>query len=543
MNQLPLNLFRESRRLAFSYWLFVCLLVVYFTTSAFAAPQECSDDLGKYFFVRRIGKGYDATVTLVKRSDGSFAILKEVRADQPFPHLAEGRLRADANILQRLEKADDDAVRAAQTEEGGHGGFQNLQRRRYFPDGVEFEFIEPKPGEPGRALLRMNVFTAGPGRMPTAPDFEVVPSLYDRLHSIDSSGKPNDPVLRDENNRIFILYELCEAYKRAHAAGIDHRDAKPGNTLVDSAGNLKITDMGIASVEGEPPYGYQRNRVSGTANYLSPDQMLGKRLSDDLYSLRKMIWEIVAYPHGLDPIAPEGSGLNRPGTGRFQRYFYTDAKGRDVYALELKYAPEFEGVNPRLALAVWGKWTKSVAELQEGIRRALDKNISDADFYHDIFTKVSGQDSSPRNPNLARASEDRVRTLSEDLFVSWYKNELKRLSIEMVSAPLPFTQALEAVTSILGSKAAIARFPEGLTQEKRDAVIRTAYLQYAATENQREPGGEKITKITDMPFLHWDVFFARVKKLGLDPELYKKQNELNDKIRKLRSDAEAELLK
>ena len=50
----------------------------------------------------------------------------------------------------------------------------------------------------------------------------------------------------DQNQASEIAAEIGSALAFAHRAGVVHRDVKPGNVLLTRAGNVKVTDFGIA---------------------------------------------------------------------------------------------------------------------------------------------------------------------------------------------------------------------------------------------------------------------------------------------------------
>jgi serine/threonine-protein kinase len=71
-----------------------------------------------------------------------------------------------------------------------------------------------------------------------------------------------------------LLRQAAAGLGAAHAAGVVHRDVKPGNLLVAADGTVKITDFGIArSASSAALTG--TGQVIGTAHYLSPEQAAG----------------------------------------------------------------------------------------------------------------------------------------------------------------------------------------------------------------------------------------------------------------------------
>lgn len=83
-----------------------------------------------------------------------------------------------------------------------------------------------------------------------------------------------------------IIEQTASALQAAHDAGVVHRDVKPGNILVTSQGDVKITDFGISRAADSLPI-TRTGVLTGTAKYLSPEQAAGgsATASSDIYSL------------------------------------------------------------------------------------------------------------------------------------------------------------------------------------------------------------------------------------------------------------------
>ena len=175
--------------------------------------------------------------------------------------------------------------------------------------------------------------------------------------------------------RLEVFLAVCEAVAHGHAAGVVHRDLKPGNVLVDADGRPKVIDFGVARLMEDDAAGFtETGTYLGTRQYSSPEQCGGGQVDarTDVYSLGVILHELLT---GKLPYELMGGSLAE-----------TTRVVQDTLPARLRFADR--DLQPAADAIAW----KCLA------KRPADRYPSAAELAHDVARLLAGRPISARSP-------------------------------------------------------------------------------------------------------------------------------------------------
>jgi eukaryotic-like serine/threonine-protein kinase len=168
----------------------------------------------------------------------------------------------------------------------------------------------------------------------------------------------------DPERAVGIAAHVADALAAAHAAGIVHRDIKPGNVMIADDGAVKVLDFGLARARDATAL-TQSMTVLGTAG--SPEQALGKRADErsDVYSLGCLLYALLT---GRPPFTGESAAaiLNQHVNGR----------PRPPSALNRRIPPALDAIVLQMLSKSPAARPQSATEVRERLSEALTQDTA-----------------------------------------------------------------------------------------------------------------------------------------------------------------------
>ena len=197
--------------------------------------------------------------------------------------------------------------RYALDEHIGDGGYGEVWRATdtVLSRPVAVKLLHPRYAQRGEALARFRA----EARLAGGLSQENIAQVFDYGEAADGrppylvmelvDGPSLEAVLAGgplgSSRTMDIVAQAAAGLQAAHAAGMIHRDIKPGNLLLAPGGTVKITDFGIAHTIGSVPV-TASGELIGTPGYLAPERAEGELATpaSDLYSLGMVAYECLA---------------------------------------------------------------------------------------------------------------------------------------------------------------------------------------------------------------------------------------------------------
>ncbi len=231
--------------------------------------------LGDYRLVREIGRGGMGVVyEAVQISLGRRVALKVLPFAATLDAKQLQRFKNEAQAAAHLHHQNIVPVYGVGCERGVH--YYAMQ----FIDGQTVADLIRELRREGGANDKEGTVSLAPNAVgrevtgPYTPALAAADTLPRAVEVVSTEHSSRSPAFFHTMARLGI--QAAEALEHAHQLGVVHRDIKPANLLLDSRGDLWITDFGLAHCHTEAGL-TMSGELLGTLRYMSPEQALAKR--------------------------------------------------------------------------------------------------------------------------------------------------------------------------------------------------------------------------------------------------------------------------
>ncbi|HEX5054690.1 MAG TPA: bifunctional serine/threonine-protein kinase/formylglycine-generating enzyme family protein [Planctomycetota bacterium] len=289
-------------------------------------------DIGEYRILRELGRGGMGVVYEAEQASlGRRVALKVLPGHAFVDARAVARFKREAQLAASLDHPGITKVFATGQHEGQHWFAMEMVRGTPLSKLLEALCTDPAaPAAAERFVKRMQE----PGRVPS-PDASPAPVSAPRRGGLAGIA-------------VDLAIQVADALACAHAAGIVHRDVKPGNMIVRPDGSVMLTDFGIARSDDAVSLTLTGD-FAGTPSYCSPEQLRARGIDHrtDIFSLGATLYELLTLqkPFAADTISEIRERIERQEPkppSRLNRTVPRDLDSIVLHALEKAPAARYQ---------------------------------------------------------------------------------------------------------------------------------------------------------------------------------------------------------